>query len=366
MARTLTQVREPNHLLRVGSAEVASVRLLVLAGCSLLLAWSSPAHAFRIHDAADPLSASAPVYLRWDAAPREVLGEERSLDGGLRYSLEGGSYEAFRDQLVWNTLPTGAELRSAVHAAFAAWTVTDPATGLGTSLSFVEDLATEVWDNTGDLNNFGTFVGANFGAEIDLIVETTHRDPGYLASVIFSVELPSFHDITLTSGTTDYAGLAITGADIHINPIYSWGLEDFQLVLTHEIGHALGFADAEVFPGAQGLFTPWFDDDFDGTDSATALATLTNSFALEIDPFDPDGTPLVQVPSDLNTDPGLDTFGVDILMESEIPFGLALADPVLQNDDFAGRQFLYPVPEPGLALLLGLAAAALPALRRGR
>ena len=39
--------------------------------------------------------------MRWDAAPRYVNGEERSLDGGLRYSIGGGSYEAFRDEFLW-------------------------------------------------------------------------------------------------------------------------------------------------------------------------------------------------------------------------------------------------------------------------
>lgn len=343
------------------------MRSTALAGVLVVAAWSGPAQAFRIHDAAPVLgSRQGPVYLRWDAAPRDVAEEERSLAGGLRFSLEGGSYEAFRDQLTWGTVPTAAELQIAVHAAFDAWSTSDPETGLGTALYFVEDLATEVWDNTGDLNNIGTFLGVNSGAEIDLIVETPHRNPGYLASVIFSVDLQSFHDVTLTSGTTDYAGFAISGADIHINPAYTWGLEQFQLILTHEVGHALGFADAEVFPDALGLFTPWLDDDYDGTDSATALATLTNSFALEIDPFDPDSTPLLQIPSDLNSDPGLDTFGVDILMESEVSGSLALVHPPLQNDDFAGRQFLYPVPEPAGLLVLTLVALAGPLSRRGR
>jgi PEP-CTERM motif len=208
----------------------------------------------------------------------------------------------------------------------------------------------------------------NSGAEIDLIVETPHYDPSYLASVIFFVDVSSFHDITLTSGTTDYAGFAISGADIRINPAAFWTLDEFQLVLTHEIGHALGFADDEVSPGNLGLFSPWLDDDYDGSTSASALATLTNSFALAIDPYDPDATPLLRIPSDLNSDPGLDTPGVDILMESETSRSLAVANPVLQADDFAGRQFLYPhVPEPGSAGLLGLAAIVLAAaFRRGR
>jgi hypothetical protein len=96
-------------------------------------------------------SRQGPIYLRWDAAPRSVTEEERSLDGRLRYSLEGGSYEAFRDQLQWGANPpTGAELEAAIGAAFDAWTATDPTTGLGTSLTFVADLTTEVYDNFGD------------------------------------------------------------------------------------------------------------------------------------------------------------------------------------------------------------------------
>ncbi len=69
---------------------------------------------------------------------------------------------------------------------------------------------------------------------------------------------------------------------------------------------------------------------------------------------------------DLNGDPGLDTFGVDILMETQIPF-LDLSAP-LQNDDFAGRQFLYPLPlpEPGMELLLAAGIAGLALLGRGR
>jgi hypothetical protein len=333
---------------------------LVIA--ALLSFGADPASAFRIHDAGPFLGADGPVHLRWDAAPRLVTEEERSLDGGLRYSLEGGSYEAFRDLLDWGSnVPTSDALAAAISDAFDAWTVTDPASGLGTSLYFVPDLATEVYDNFGDPNNIGSFLGVNYGAEIDLLVETTHYNPFFLASVIFFIDVASFGDLTLTSGTTDYAGFAISGADIRFNPAYSWTLDEFRIVLTHEIGHALGFGDAEVFPDALGLYSSFLDDNYDGTDSASALATLTNSFAHLIDPFDPDSTPLLHVPGDLYSDPGLLTDGVDVLMESAFNRSLAIANPVLQHDDFAGRQFLYPVPEPTLPGLawLGLAALAI-------
>jgi hypothetical protein len=51
-----------------------------------------------------------------------------------------------------------------------------------------------------------------------------------------------------------------------------------------------------------------------------------------------------------NADPGIDTAGVDILMESALPIALFVPNRnPLSHDDFAGRQFLYPtfpVPEP--------------------
>jgi hypothetical protein len=51
------------------------------------------AYAFRVFD----LSSVGLGIGRWDAAPHFVDGVERSLDGGLRYSVQGGSYEAYRD-----------------------------------------------------------------------------------------------------------------------------------------------------------------------------------------------------------------------------------------------------------------------------
>ena len=337
-----------------------------LLGLVTLAISAAPASAFRIGDAGPALGVSASFPIRWDAAPRTVFGEERSLDGGLRYSVEGGSYEAFRDQFQWTSVPTVAEFQGAVEAAFAAWESVDPVTGLGTSLRFVEDLATEISDDPGDPSNPGSFTGVNYGAEIDLIAETPHLGPGYGGSVIFFLHLASANDITLTSGTTGYAGFAISGADVRINPAFVYSLDWFQILLTHELGHAIGLTDADVFPGM--VNSSFLDDDYDGTSSATALATLTNSFALEIDPFDPVSTPLIQVPGDLNGDPGLGTFGVNVLMETDFDFSLALQDPPLQNDDYAGRQYLYPVPEPALGNLFGLALGALAVSlsRRGR
>jgi hypothetical protein len=342
---------------------LVALRLALAAG----LAWAGaagPAHAFRVFDVGTGLGARNPYYLRWDAASRLVEDEDRSLAGGLRYSMEGGSYEAFRDQFSWDTLPTVEAFQAAVDGAFAAWEAVDPVSGLGTSLDFVPDLGTLAVDEPPDPGNVGSSLGLNAGAEIDLFAETPHLGPAYGGSAIVFVELDSFHDITLSSGASGYAGLAISGADIRINPIYTHTLDEFQILLTHEIGHAIGLADVEVFPGDSGFNSPFLDDDYDGSSSASALATLTNSFALEIDPYDPDATPLLRVMGELFSDPGLLTPGVDILMESSFNYALAFAATALQNDDFAGRQFLYPMPEPALAALLAAPAAALAARSR--
>jgi hypothetical protein len=341
----------------------------VLVLSLILFGASEPARAFRIADIGPALGVRNPVHLRWDAAPRTVGEEERSLDGGLRYSMEGGSYEGFRDQFQWSDVPSAEAFRGAVEAAFAAWESVDPATGLGTSLEFVADLDTEIWDDPGNPQIPGSFTGVNYGAEIDLIAETPHLGPAYGASVVFFVDLSSAGRLSLTSGTTNYDGIALSGADIRINPALVYTLDFFQILLTHEIGHAIGITDAEIYPGLQlAINSPFFDDDFDGTSSATALATLTNSFALEIDPYDPDSTPLLRIADDLFEDPGLLTPGVDLLMESNLNTALGSRNPVLQHDDFAARQFLYPflLPEPGLSVMVALAGAAGLALRRGR
>ncbi|TWU60163.1 hypothetical protein Poly51_04380 [Rubripirellula tenax] len=52
---------------------------------------------------------------RWNAAPRTFSTSqgsiERSLDGGLRFSVSGGNYEAFRDQFNWSVTPSVLALR---------------------------------------------------------------------------------------------------------------------------------------------------------------------------------------------------------------------------------------------------------------
>jgi hypothetical protein len=272
--------------------------------------------------------------LRWDAAPRVFGGNERSLDGGLRYSFETGDYEAFRDKFTWSPLPSVTEFQQAIEQAFAAWELPDPVTGLATSIHFVADLNTAVVGS----GVFGT--GNANGAEIDLIAINLGMGSPRAAAFVEAVNVP----VTLTSGTVAYAGSsAIIGADITINssPTAVYSIHSFRRLLTHEIGHTIGLADVDT----EDQRTQFVDDNYDGTTSATALATLTNSWSLAVDPLNPAASPLTifHVP---DADPGTDTPGVDILMESG-SLGTSVANPLtnlfpLRNDDYNMRQFLYP------------------------
>jgi len=118
-------------------------------------------------------------------------------------------------------------------------------------------------------------------------------------------------------------------------------LDIFRRLLTHEIGHALGLNDLEAADDA----ARFIDDNYDGSTSAAAVATLNNPWALLVNPYDPAASPLnAYIVADGN--PGIDTPGVDLLMESN-GLGVAPGNPApnlvpLTNDDYAMRQFLYP------------------------
>jgi hypothetical protein len=233
-----------------------------------------------------------------------------------------------------------------VNEAFAAWTGVDPVTNLGTTISFTPDFATPV-DNT-------TVSGVRQGAEIDLFA-FNFGDSGTRADTGFNAAGGS--TLTLTSGTTGYAGIPISGADIRVNnnPGAVYTIDLFRLLLSHEIGHAIGLADVDLQSGPGGTF---IDDNYNGATSATALATLSNSWALLVNALNPAASAGLSLFTVANGNPGIDTPGVNILMESEGLGGQFGDLTPMVNDDYGGRQFLYPVlaPEPSLAALLGGAA----------
>ena len=301
---------------------------------------------------------------RWDAAPRLLNGNERSLDGGIRYSAQGGSYQAFRDQFSWfGSTPSVADFQEAVEDSFNVWSAVDPNTGLTSDLSFVADFATPV--------NSAVVSGVRLGAEIDLFA-TNLGDSGTRGFTWFNWWGSA---VTLTSGTPNYPGSrTISGADVTINSNggAQYTLDLFRRLLTHELGHAIGLGDVENADDSP-LF---IDDNYDPTNPATALATLTNSWAALVNPLDPAASPLALY-TVADADPGIDTPGVNILMESNglgIAAGNPVSDPLpLRNDDFGTRQFLYPslnlIPEPSTYCLLLTALLSLGVLRlrrRGR
>lgn len=293
---------------------------------------------------------------RWDANPRSINMTggfvERSLNGGLRYSLQGGSYQAYRDLFTWDTVPSVPDFTQAVKNAFNAWTAVDPATGLGTSLSFVENLATPVVGRAG-----GGGVDTR-GAEIDLFGSRTATfwttgNAGTQGETFFGA---STGTVKLTSGTTGYAAQPISGADITMNsnPQAVYTLDVFRRILTHEIGHSIGLGDVEgdINPGA------FIDDNYNPSTSDTARATLNNSWALLVNPLNPAASPLHRYTVAYG-DPGTLTSGVDILMESR-GVGISAAHPLselvpLTNDEYGTRQFLYPqLPAPSALAVGGL------------
>lgn len=288
---------------------------------------------------------------RWDAAPRQMGGLDRTLSGGLTYSVLGGSWGSFKNVFTWSgAAPSDVAFQQACERAFSAWTVVDPASGLGTTISFRPDFGTAV--------STAVSGGVRQGAMIDLFGATSGStfsfgDSGLRAEAFFNAISGT---VTLTSGTTNYNAAPISGADVTMNSNTNalWTLPWFETILRHEIGHTLGLADVDFQSGPGGTFV---DDNYN---SNNAAATLSNSFAGMVNIANPSasaGLSLYTIPTAT-----FSQTGVDIMMESNISsFFLTNS---LQNDDFAGRQFLYPTAVPEPATMAVLALAGLAAARR--
>lgn len=327
----------------------APVRMLC-GVCFLMISTSlaPQASAFRVQDVPPVNNLTSGGIGRWMATPYTIDGLERSIDGGLRYSISGGSYEAFLDEFRWDgSPPSVADFQTAVENAFADWEQIDPATGLGTDLRFVPDLDTPIVIEPHPTNLEEGLQVAR-GSEIDIAGEVL--DGQRANARIFGQR--NQDTLTLTSGVTGYPGVPITGADIRMATNRTWeSLLEFQTVLSHEIGHAIGLSDIDATHERGCCRSLFYDDNFDNSTHAKARETLTNSFADLIDPFDPDnsaGLSRFDACTSLSDDPnwepcpsspGIDTPGVNLHMETS-PQVRPLPGP--QTDEFAGRQFLYP------------------------
>lgn len=292
------------------------------------LALASPAAAFSVFDggAANPQQALTEA-ARWATST--------GLSDGIQVGVEVG----FATDLGATNAAEVALIQQAVIDGITAWE--NPA------LSF--DISLEA---------AGTVEGPSAGFEIDLFaVPGTH--PFFQGTSFFGLADPDIgFDLnrTLTNGQL-LPGLVIAGADVYINTTTTAQLAAFfgftleqrmdalVRLIMHEVGHAIGLGH----PNSNNPFGA--ENNYD-----TDLDPLN---AMAIDPSDPFAALILS--------PNADNASVMSNRPCGEPFvapcaALFITSPT--NDDLGGRDALYPVvPEPGVVLLLGVAAVALRRMR---
>ena len=204
---------------------------------------------------------------------------------------------------------------------------------------------------------FGVTTGATRGcAEINLF--TVPSGLSKIAETVVSFVESS--ERTYTNGRSvpgfalDYAGIAIDLGNLEsfwksVQPSPLSATEFISLLVAHETGHALGLWHPGEAANGDPCGVAW-NVDTDGDAQTLPL----------VDPADPlDAGWAVSMDVDLEAV----MMSTNTLTDEE-----ALARGPLRNDDIAGRDFLYPVPEPArvsLSLVGALVLISAKRLRRG-
>jgi len=288
-----------------------SARFVAIAATLLLL--SSPANAFVANAsdlaASDPIAA-APTTPRWNANSRALVDSgERGLGGGLEFSVDS----AFCTSLNFVDQTTCADIRALIVEAGEKWGEENP----NIYLVDVTELIT-----AREPGNFATEL--ELGAEInffarsrDVMEGEAERAAASAGTMVNNSKPQSTNGTTLwgAEGTITHASVHFTTDNCYylLTPVAPGVCVPFGLILLHEIGHVLGLGHPDEL-------THWnLDSDEDAStpieiQCQNPLAGLRHS-----ESYDPDSMMISNQTANQEW------------------------ESALRLDDYAGRDFLYPV-----------------------